>query len=558
MDNENNKQNINDAGHATKEDMAKMIAANLNSKEFMYDDDDDYSENAGGVKTKSRPKPQQRPRPQNASAKPKKRKKKKSNRSAAFWGAFLAVAIVALGGYYLIGMNNYRGTFLANTYINNVDVSGKTEQEAYKLLSENNANPDNIVIEKLNGKTTIKLKDLGYIDDTSSRISQYFSQQNHYLWFTARFKKTEFNWTADFNYKKDKLEKFLSEKIVNDKEVVKPKNAKLIENDDGTYTVTKETSGTAVDPSKAKVLSDYVNKQIEKGNYKIDIGDIDIYRKASVTAKKLQPTCDKLNKLSTMEINFDFTYAQEKLNSNTIKSWVTITPDGKTFDVDEDKAMKFVEKMAKKYDTYGKARKFKSTKRGVITVPKGEGCYGWWIDQEKTKDLIVKMIKQCKSDVVKPVYFVNPDSQYSYTCNEKWRTKGKDYGNTYVEVDLSAQYLWFYKNGKKVMETPIVSGYLYDSGRKTPPGVYKLWIKELSKTLVGTGGYSYSSFVNYWNNISTIGVGLHDASWQGGNFNSSKVKSSTWASHGCINMPYEKAQYVYNNVPYGTPIFMYY
>ena len=107
------------------------------------------------------------------------------------------------------------------------------------------------------------------------------------------------------------------------------------------------------------------------------------------------------------------------------------------------------------------------------------------------------------------------------------------------------------------MESDIVSGYISES-RHTPPGVYKLWYKEQGKTLRGSSdGVSYASYVEYWNYISTIGIGLHDASWQNGVFGGTKYKTSTWGSHGCINMPFDKAQFVYNNIPLDTPVFIY-
>ena len=77
------------------------------------------------------------------------------------------------------------------------------------------------------------------------------------------------------------------------------------------------------------------------------------------------------------------------------------------------------------------------------------------------------------------------------------------------------------------MESDIVSGYPSKS-RNTPGGVYKLWYKEKGKTLRGSAdGQSYASYVDYWNNVSTIGIGLHDASWQNGNFGGERYKSST-------------------------------
>ena len=67
-------------------------------------------------------------------------------------------------------------------------------------------------------------------------------------------------------------------------------------------------------------------------------------------------------------------------------------------------------------------------------------------------------------------------------------------------------------------------------------------------------GESWNTPVDFWNNISTFGVGLHDATWHdyfGGN-------RYEWAgSHGCINMPWDAAKYVFENIDINTPVFMY-
>ena len=65
--------------------------------------------------------------------------------------------------------------------------------------------------------------------------------------------------------------------------------------------------------------------------------------------------------------------------------------------------MAYVEDLADKYDTYGKDREFKTTKRGTITISEGQGCYGWWIDQQKTCDLIVDLVEKGESAETEPV-----------------------------------------------------------------------------------------------------------------------------------------------------------
>ena len=92
--------------------------------------------------------------------------------------------------------------------------------------------------------------------------------------------------------------------------------------------------------------------------------------------------------------------------------------------------------------------------------------------------------------------------------------------------------------------------------RNTPEGVYKIWYKEMNKTLRGSlsTGESWATPVTYWNNISTFGIGLHDATWHPYFGGSRYVEGG---SHGCINMPLEAAKYVYENVEIGTPVVMY-
>ena len=126
--------------------------------------------------------------------------------------------------------------------------------------------------------------------------------------------------------------------------------------------------------------------------------------------------------------------------------------------------------------------------------------------------------------------------------------------NYQVVVDLKKQHLWYYEKGKLKYETDIVSGKPTEE-RNTPAGVYKLWLKEKDKTLTGSNSTeSWETPVKYWNNISTIGVGLHDATWHS-SFGGDRYK--LYGSHGCINMPLEAAKYVYEKIEIGTPCVMY-
>ena len=69
-----------------------------------------------------------------------------------------------------------------------------------------------------------------------------------------------------------------------------------------------------------------------------------------------------------------------------------------------------------------------------------------------------------------------------------------------------------------------------------------------------SAGETWSTPVTFWNNISTFGVGLHDATWHT-SFGGSRYVN--YGSHGCINMPYDAAKYVYDNIELNTPVIMY-
>jgi hypothetical protein len=560
----------------SKEEMAEMIARNMAQASSENDDivfggvqrasapvrDIEFSSGESRQQTARAEK--SAPKKKKKKSAPKKKKKSAGKKAAAAVGVTFTVLLVGCAAFYLAGLNAYKGRFLDNTYINGINVSGLTQADAYEILSADSLIPDTLTIAKRDGSEfSVKLSDIGYTDNTKVLITQYYSQQNHYGWLASKFKNTEFNFTNEFNYDKDKLEEILKRKVVNDSGSAEPQDAYIEKNEDSDgvigYVIVKEVDGDKIDSDKIDLLYQYAEDSLDDDIFYIDVSEADCYEKAKVTSEDLEETCDSLNNLFTIEISFDFTYTTEELTGDTFMDWIEFDENDPTegYTVNQEKVEAYVEELGEKYDTYGKDRTFKTTNKGTITIEEGEGCYGWWIDQEKTRDMIIELLEAGDSANTEPIYYVNPYSSYTYTCNKEWRTADSDYGDTYIEVDLTAQHLWYYKDGKVEMESDIVSGYPSES-RNTNAGVYKLWYKELGKTLTGSSdGESYSSYVDYWNYISTVGVGLHDASWQNGNFGGERYKSKTWGSHGCINMPFDKAKYVYENIDMGTPVFMY-
>lgn len=123
------------------------------------------------------------------------------------------------------------------------------------------------------------------------------------------------------------------------------------------------------------------------------------------------------------------------------------------------------------------------------------------------------------------------------------------WNGNYVEVDLTRQHLWVYKNGNCVASTPIVSGCVA-SNAETPTGVYSITYKTTNVTLRGP---TWNDWVAYW--MPFLGnYGLHDASWRtefGGDIYLYE------GSHGCVNIPPSAAGQVYSNISSGTKVILY-
>ena len=119
---------------------------------------------------------------------------------------------------------------------------------------------------------------------------------------------------------------------------------------------------------------------------------------------------------------------------------------------------------------------------------------------------------------------------------------------SYIEVDLTNQKLYLYKDTQCIMETPIVTGCI-SRYMRTPTGVYSVLTRRMHVILKGE---DYETYVKYWMQFKG-GYGLHDAYWRwqfGGNeylYN---------GSHGCVNIPPDNAAFLFENIYVGYPVVL--
>ena len=314
-----------------------------------------------------------------------------------------------------------------------------------------------------------------------------------------------------------------------------------------TYVVIQDQLGNQIDEGKLRQYTEaYVGQSLDasffKNNLQIEVNE-NLYKAAEVTADstELNEKAAELNTLLSNYRNASITYTfgsvTEVLNGETTGAWLQISDDGIT--VDEAQVQFYVENLAGKYNTIYVPRSFQTTGGGVIEVSNNE--YGYRIDQSGEVQQILTDLKSGEAVTREPVYEKAGLS----------RNGTDDLNGSYIEVSLSQQHLWLYKDGALVTETDVISG-LPTPERATYTGAYPIAYKASPFTL-SSEEYGYETTVQYWMPF-VYGQGLHDASWQS-SFGGDAYK--TRGSHGCVNLPPDEASIIYNTIEGGYPIILY-
>lgn len=262
---------------------------------------------------------------------------------------------------------------------------------------------------------------------------------------------------------------------------------------------------------------------------------LDAFAARSAKPVPLTPMEQAQKDLAGVTVTYQFGDQSEVLDNDRILSWLKEQEDGSVA-IDEQQAKAFVKELAEKYDTAYTTRTFHTTGGRDIQIAQGD--YGWRIDQEAETKHLLELLAAKQSATCEPIY------AQTAAVHAK-----NDWGTTYVEVSLTDQYLWLYKDGHCILESYFVSGNP-TRGHATPKGIYGLTYKTRDATLSGEG---YDSKVKYWMPFNR-NVGLHDAPWRK-TFGGQIYKNN--GSHGCINLPPANAAKIYENVDKNTPVIVY-
>ena len=149
----------------------------------------------------------------------------------------------------------------------------------------------------------------------------------------------------------------------------------------------------------------------------------------------LEEQAAQLNELVSASVTYQLPDGQAKvLDGTTLKDWLSVDENGnysKNEEIWNQKLNEYVAGLAEEVDTYGKEQTFPATGiDGGVKVTQSN--YGWKIDQEQEAAQLAQDIADHLTMTREPVY-----------SSREFASDNNGFGNTYVEIDVSRQHVWF-------------------------------------------------------------------------------------------------------------------
>lgn len=414
--------------------------------------------------------------------------------------------LLILLGIYFGGYVYFNNHFLANSYVNNKDVS------LDDLSSANEKFKDEIpiiIVKQKDKSEEIRLTDL----DQSIKydMSDLINKQNKILWFISFFNKREYACNKiSGEYKEDNLNR-----IVDNLYCLKEENIKMpvdahLSIDNGSIQIIKEDDGAYI---KKDVVYDSLKEKIDEYYEGLDDNVLDLTDKYAIANIKeddnelinKKKEYDKyLEKTITININNS---NSEYLSGNSLANLYKI--ENNELKYDDDKVNNYISSITYYYNV---------------------SSYNY-IDRSSFKNDLVKSL----------------DSINNSTINLNWIEETK----RFIEVIISEQTLYYYENDTLILSSPVVTGNAEITG-PTPTGYFSVTRKVTDTNLVGA---DYTEHVDYWIGFDETGriFGFHDASWRD-EFGGEIYLSDP--SRGCVNMPVSKISILFDYVTIGTSVYI--
>ncbi|MCR4705362.1 MAG: L,D-transpeptidase/peptidoglycan binding protein [Lachnospiraceae bacterium] len=458
-------------------------------------------------------------------------------------GCFTAMIVALIIASYIGLSYYYRGVFSYGSWYNGVYCTGKTVDEVNAILTDRHDRKSILVIEDGAKSEEINFQDAGISFSFEKVLQEEKDSQNPWTWVLRILRLGPYE-TIEPDFAID--ERVFEQAVcgLNPMKTRKPDDAyavRIIHTKDG-YTLQNDR----VHVLDQEAVKTQIREAILAGKDSISLEESGCYKDLPLSDEMLAKIdlFDKVNAFQNCGISYRFGDEVINISANDVSKWLILDENGDfTFDENGELAWDpalltaFVDSFLEPYNTFGGVRRFQTTRGDTVTI-KG-GTYGNLIDMKAEREYLLKAFSEGIQEEHEPKYL------------RECKGKGlNDIGDTYIEIDMGNQILYYYQNDELIISTPIVTGNMMRR-RNTPSAVCYVYGKQKNRTLRGPG---YASFVHFWMPVKN-GIGIHDAPWRD-TFGGEIYKRD--GSHGCINTPYEPMERLYELTEIGTPVVMFY
>ena len=462
--------------------------------------------------------------------------------------AALVVALIVLVCVYL-GKEWNRTTYFKNTTIDGYDVSEMTPDEVVPIL-KNAFTAASVSLKEGDKEEAVwSLEDLGYtVDETALKAAANEAMQKQKssipVLIDSMMNGNAFEIEVPFLKNAGALASAVTVSALADERIAN-KNAEMTyDQESKTYSIIPEIQGTQLNDADIQHLVQLAVDDVIGGTTPEEDITVQIPQEMYLVPDVLSTDAELNMKVNTYNaydkavITYVFGEEKETIDWDTISNWI-VFENGEGY-LSEEKLREYVMTLGQKYNTIYYNRSFNTSVGTTIQFGETENNYGYLIDEEGEYQQLLADIQGNSETEREPVY--------AYTGIDR---SGTDDMRTYVEVNISMQHLWFYKEHALVIEGDVVTGCVAKK-TETQTGIYPIAYKESPATLIPSNETNGTP-VTYWMPFYD-GQGLHDANWRqafGGQI------YQTSGSHGCVNMPYYLAETIFNQAPTGTPVVLY-
>lgn len=324
-------------------------------------------------------------------------------------------------------------------------------------------------------------------------------------------------------------------------------NAHLVKTAEG-FNIQPETTGKQVDVAalQKRILDDLANNKVAS-----EYNAADFYKTPEI-------------KSDNPEL-----LAQKAAMDQKVNKKIHLNINNQGYDIPKDKLMGFINddgsinvellanwlnnELGPQYDMTAKGVTFTNVHGQKVKYNNIAGTgWAWSIDLEDAKNQIINAYNS-----------ENPEENLTLSILGNPNAKS-EINDNYIEVDLNAQMVYLFLNGKQVLATDTITGRAALKGQATPTGFHTILYKTTKTHLKGNmpDGTLYDVPVDYWMPLLSYGgvitqVGLHDADYKSQYFAIKDAYTTTLGSNGCLNLPLAAAKTIYENVYEGFPVMIY-